>query len=95
MAVFTARGSSDQLPPQTRHLQQKLCPCRDKAVREATEEADATDQPFSLHELWQVKKRGRYTGVTYSMLAHVGPAGDAALLATLNASWLAGCCQNS
>ena len=25
------------------------------------------------------------------MLAHAGPAGDAALLAMLNASWLAGC----
>ena len=96
VAVFTARGSSDQLPPHTHRLQQQLRPRRVEAVAEATQEADVTDRPFSLQELRQAKKRGRDTaagadGVTYSMLAHLGPAGDAALLATLNASWLAGC----
>ncbi|KAK3895219.1 hypothetical protein Pcinc_001078 [Petrolisthes cinctipes] len=59
------------------------------------EVADMTDRPFSLQELQQAKRRGRDTatgadGVPYSMLAHAGPAGDAALLATLNASWTAG-----
>ena len=93
--VFTERGSSAQLPPHTRRLQQQLRPLRDEAVREAREEADATDRPFSLQELRRAKKRGRDTapgadGVTYAMLAHAGPAGDAALLATLNASWMAG-----
>ena len=90
------RCSSDKLPPQTRRLQQQLWPLRDETIREATEVTDATSQPFSLQNLWQAKKRGGDTatgadGVTYSMLALVGPAGDAALLNTLNASWLMGC----
>ncbi|KAK3895196.1 hypothetical protein Pcinc_001056 [Petrolisthes cinctipes] len=93
--IFTSRGSSNQLPLHTRRTQQQLQPHRDEAVREAMEVADMTDRPFSLQELQQAKRRGRDTatradGVPYSMLAHAGPAGDAALLATLNASWTAG-----
>ncbi|XP_063887725.1 uncharacterized protein LOC135115154 [Scylla paramamosain] len=94
--MFTTRSSSDQLPPQTQRIQQQLRPHRDEAVREAMEEADVTDQPFSLQEPERARRRGRDTaagadGVPYSMLAHAGPAGDAALLATINASWMAGC----
>ncbi|KAK3895197.1 hypothetical protein Pcinc_001057 [Petrolisthes cinctipes] len=93
--TFTTRGSSDQLPLHTRRTQQQLQPHGDEALREAMEVADMTDRPFSLQELQQAKRRGRDTatgadGVPYSMLAHAGPAGDAALLATLNASWTAG-----
>ena len=92
---FTARGSSAQLPPDTRHRQQQLRPHRDEALREARVQPDVTDLLFTPQELSSAKKRGRDTaagadGVTYSMIAHAGPAGDAALLATLNASWLAG-----
>ncbi|KAK3876644.1 hypothetical protein Pcinc_018573 [Petrolisthes cinctipes] len=82
--TFTSRGSSDQLPLHTRRTQQQLQPHRDEAVREAMEVTDMTDLPFSLQELQQAKRRGRDTatgadGVPYSMLAHAGPAGDAAL----------------
>ncbi|KAK3880111.1 hypothetical protein Pcinc_015379 [Petrolisthes cinctipes] len=82
--IFTSRGSSNQLPLHTRRTQQQLQPHRDEAVREAMEVADMTDRPFSLQELQQAKRRGRDTatgadGVPYSMLAHAGPAGDAAL----------------
>ena len=95
VAAFTARGSSDQLPPRTRRLQHQLQPGRDYVVRAAVEEADDTDRPYTQQELARAKRRGRDTaagadGVLYSMLAHVGPAGDAALLAVLNASWAAG-----
>ena len=91
---FTARSSSEQLPPHTRHLQQQLRPQRDEEVREARDQPHATDQPFTFEELARAK-RGRDTaagadGVRYSMLAHAGPAGDAALLALVNASWQAG-----
>ena len=94
--AFTSRGSSDQLPPRTRRLQQQLQLQRDEVVGGAREEADATDHPFTPQELTRAKKRGRDTatgadGVTYSMLTHAGPAGDAALLAVLNTSWRAGC----
>ena len=94
--AFTSRGSSDQLPPRTRRLQQQLQLQRDEVVVGAREEADATDHPFTPQELTRAKKRGRDTatgadGVTYSMLTHAGPAGDAALLAVLNTSWRAGC----
>ena len=83
--MFSARGSSDQLPPQTQHTQQQLQPDREEAVREAVEETDVTDQPFSFQDLEVVTRCGRDTaagtdGVSYSMLAHAGPAGDAALL---------------
>ncbi|XP_076042108.1 uncharacterized protein LOC143026006 [Oratosquilla oratoria] len=96
VAEFTARGSSDQLPGSTRRLQQQLRPRRDMAIEEATKEAEVTDRPFTPQELEQAKRRGRDTaagadGVTYSMIAHAGPAGDAALLATVNESWMAGC----
>lgn len=58
------------------------------------DEPDVTDQPFAPQEM-ATARRGRETaagadGVTYSMLAHAGTAGDAALLALLNASWMAG-----
>ncbi|XP_050717435.1 uncharacterized protein LOC126999146 [Eriocheir sinensis] len=70
---------------------EQLRPQRDRAVTEASKEPDVTDIPFTQQGL----ARGRDTaagadGVTYSMLAHAGPAGDAALLALLNASWRAG-----
>ncbi|XP_050709221.1 uncharacterized protein LOC126994012 [Eriocheir sinensis] len=92
---FTSRGASTQLPPRTHRLQQRLRPNREEVTREACETADLTDQPFSLQELDRAQKRGRDTaagadGVVYSMLAHAGPAGEAALLSLLNASWLAG-----
>ncbi|XP_076030419.1 uncharacterized protein LOC143018719 [Oratosquilla oratoria] len=96
VAEFTTRGSSDQLPGSTRRLQKHLRPRRDIAIEEATKEADVTDRPFTPQEQEQAKRRGRDTaagadGVTYSMIAHAGPAGDAALLATVNESWMAGC----
>ncbi|XP_076044675.1 uncharacterized protein LOC143027293 [Oratosquilla oratoria] len=96
VAEFTARGSSDQLPGSTRRLQQQLRPRRDTAIEEATKEAEVTDRPFTPQELERAKRRGRDTaagadGVTYSMIAHAGPAGDAALLATVNESWMARC----
>ncbi|XP_050704464.1 uncharacterized protein LOC126989887 [Eriocheir sinensis] len=92
--TFTTRASSDQLPARTRCLQEQLRPQRERAVTEASKEPDVTDIPFTQQELARAK-RGRDTaagadGVTYSMLAHAGPAGDAALLALLNASWRAG-----
>ncbi|XP_076046411.1 uncharacterized protein LOC143028348 [Oratosquilla oratoria] len=95
VAEFTTRGSSDQLPGSTRRLQQQLRPRRDMAIEEATKEADVTDRPFTPQELEQAKRRGRDTaagadGVTYSMIAHAGSAGEAALLATVNESWMAG-----
>ncbi|KAK3895214.1 hypothetical protein Pcinc_001074 [Petrolisthes cinctipes] len=82
--TFTTWGSSDQLPLHTRRTQQQLKPHGYEALREAMEVADMTDRPFSLQELQQAKRRGRDTatgadGVPYSMLAHAGPAGDAAL----------------
>ncbi|XP_076044815.1 uncharacterized protein LOC143027414 [Oratosquilla oratoria] len=96
VAEFTARGSSDQLPGSTRRLQQQLRPRRDTAIEEATKKAEVTDRPFIPQELERAKRRGRDAaagadGVTYSMIAHAGPAGDAALLATVNESWMAGC----
>ncbi|KAG0713761.1 hypothetical protein GWK47_015507 [Chionoecetes opilio] len=80
IGVFTARGSSAQLPPRIRHLQQQLRQHRVEAVREAHREPDVADHLFTRQELSSARKKGRDTlqrtgGVTYSMLAHAGPAG--------------------
>ncbi|KAG0716458.1 hypothetical protein GWK47_009657 [Chionoecetes opilio] len=63
-----------------------------EAVSRARGKPDVARPPLSLaQELSSARKKrartqlGRDGGVTYSMLAHAGPAGDAALLATLNA----------
>ncbi|MPC53776.1 hypothetical protein E2C01_047676 [Portunus trituberculatus] len=55
VTVFTARGSSDQLPPRIRRLQNHLQPRRDYAVRAAVEEADDTDRAFTQQELDRAK----------------------------------------
>ena len=95
IAAFTARGSSEQLPPNTRHLQHQLRPHRDAATREACEEPDATDAAFTPQELARAHRRRRDTaagadGVTYAMLAHAGLAGSAAVLSLINVSWCSG-----
>ena len=93
--TFAARGSSDQLPDRVRRLQLRLLPGRERLVSDARKIADNTDQPFTHGELVKAKKKGRDTatgadGVTYSMLAHAGLAGEAALLGLINCSWLSG-----
>ncbi|XP_050724605.1 uncharacterized protein LOC127002567 [Eriocheir sinensis] len=67
---------------QVRRLQADLRPGRVAAIAAARGRQDVSDQPFTRHELVQARK-GRDTaagadGITYSMLAQVGPAGDEA-----------------
>ena len=77
MAIFTARGSSNEFPPQPPRLQQQLRAHRDYAVRKATEDADKIDQPFSLQELWQAKRgRDKATGVDGVTYSNAGPRRD-------------------
>ncbi|XP_076069251.1 uncharacterized protein LOC143041313 [Oratosquilla oratoria] len=92
--MFATRCANSQLPAQMQNLQQQLRPAREQAVGTARATPDVTDVPFTPQELARAKK-GRDTatgadGVTYSMLAHAGPAGEAALLALMNHSWLVG-----
>ncbi|XP_050714974.1 uncharacterized protein LOC126997803 [Eriocheir sinensis] len=92
--MFVSRGSSVQLPAQVRRLQADLRPGRVAAVTAARGRQDVSDQPFTRHELVQARK-GRDTaagadGITYSLLAQVGPAGDEAVLALINHSWREG-----
>ncbi|XP_076042053.1 uncharacterized protein LOC143025957 [Oratosquilla oratoria] len=92
--MFATRCANSQLPAQMQNLQQQLRPAREQAVGTARATPDVTDVPFTPHELTRAKK-GRDTatgadGVTYSMLAHAGPAGEASLLALMNQSLLVG-----
>ena len=66
---------------------------RERLVSDARRMPDDTDHPFTRGELVRAKKKGRDTatgadGVTYSMLAHAGLAGEAALFDFFNCSWL-------
>ena len=92
--MFAARGASDQLPAPVRGLQARLRPAREAAITAARARPDITDQPFTHQELVLAKKvRDTATGadgVTYTMLAHAGASGEAAVLALINCSWVAG-----
>ncbi|KAG0712309.1 hypothetical protein GWK47_018779 [Chionoecetes opilio] len=55
IGVFTARGSSAQLPPHTRHLQQQLRQYRVEAVREARGEPDVADTSLARN----CRRRGK------------------------------------
>lgn len=92
MIAFTTRGSSKQLPSRTCLFQEQLRLQRKAVFMEAREDPNMTNLRVMLQELHRGRKgRNMATGsdgVTYIMLEHARPAGHAALLAKLNASWL-------
>ena len=88
---FSERTKSENLPPETRRLQEQLNPERWRAINNACSEQDDTDQPFTLNELNSAHKKGRDTApgadkITYTMVRMLGPAGDLALLRLINKS---------
>ena len=92
--MLVARGASDHLPAQVRRVQVWLRLVHEAVISAARARADVTDERFTHPELVRARKsRNTAAGadrVTYSMLAHAGAAGEAALLALGNYSWLAG-----
>lgn len=93
--MFAAQGSSDSLPAAVRDVQAQIRPEREAAVRAERNQPDVTDQLFSHQELVMAQNlcdtAAGSDEVTYSMLAHAGPSGEAVVLVLVNCSWLAGC----
>ena len=89
---FSDRTKSENLPPETRELQEQLNPERWRAINVACSEQDDTDQPYTLDELKSAYKKGKDTApgadkITYTMVRMLGPAGDTALLRLINKSY--------
>ena len=88
---FSERTKNENLPPETRRLQEQLDPERWRVINNACSEQDDTDQLYTLDELKSAYKNGRDTApgadkIAYTMVRMLGPAGDIALLRLINKS---------
>ena len=92
---YAERATTRQLPEDVQRRQNQLLPSRLLHIQRAKAREDVTDCPFTLTELRKAKNKGRDTapgedGTTYTMLRSAGRAGEDALLALVNASWMVG-----
>ncbi|XP_076065326.1 uncharacterized protein LOC143039332 [Oratosquilla oratoria] len=92
---FASRISSAFLPQRTQETQQQLREGRIHYVGDMMAQPDETDTEFTLGELTAARRPGKNIApgedrVTYSMLAHLGPAGGEAFLRVVSASWRTG-----
>ncbi|XP_076043615.1 uncharacterized protein LOC143026730 [Oratosquilla oratoria] len=92
---FASRTSSAFLLQRTQETQQQLREGRIHHVGDMMAQTDETDEEFTLGELMATRRPDKDTasgegGVTYSILAHLGPAGDEAFLRVINGSWRTG-----
>ena len=88
---FSERTKDENLPLETRRLQEQLNPERWRVINNACSQQDDTDQPYTLDELKSAYKKGRDTApgadkITYTMVRMLGPAGDLSLLRLINKS---------
>ncbi|XP_076062460.1 uncharacterized protein LOC143037793 [Oratosquilla oratoria] len=88
------RRSGWQRNSRAQETQQQLREGRLHHIGDMMAQADETDEEFTLGELMAARRPDKDTapgedGVTYSMLAHLGPAGDEAFFRVINASWRA------
>ena len=88
---FSERTKNENLPPETRRLQEQLDPERWRVINNACSEQDDNDQPYTLGELKSAYKKGRDTApgvdkITYTVVRMLGPAVDIALLRLINKS---------
>ena len=86
---FAQRTSSENLPQETRRLQQQLHEQRWNEINRACNTPDDTDAPYTLQELRATYKSGRDTApgsdrITYTMIKEMGPAGENATLQLIN-----------
>ncbi|XP_076035730.1 uncharacterized protein LOC143021849 [Oratosquilla oratoria] len=92
---FASRTSSAFLPQRAKETQQQLREGQIQNVRDMMAQLDETNTELPLRELTAVRRPDKYTApsedrVTYSILAHLGPAGDEVFLSVVNASWRTG-----
>ena len=87
--LFADRSASTNLPACTLQLQNQLRNQRWATINQACATPDDTDQPFTTNELLQTKHKGKDTApgadqITYTMISHMGPAGEQAFLHLVN-----------
>ena len=87
--LFAERSASNNLPANTRQMQTQLHEQRWATINQACSTPDDTDQPFTTSELHQTKHKGKDTApgadqITYTMIAHMGTAGEQAYLHLVN-----------
>ncbi|XP_076065005.1 uncharacterized protein LOC143039039 [Oratosquilla oratoria] len=92
---FAARCASSQLPAQVIQTLQRLRLERKRLIRDGKARPEPADCPFTHRELIRARRTGRDTatgadGVTYTMVAHAGPAGEQGILGLINHSWMIG-----
>ncbi|MEL6802231.1 MAG: reverse transcriptase domain-containing protein, partial [Bacteroidota bacterium] len=86
---FARRSDSTQLPLDTLTTQNNLNPERWNIINDAISQSAPTDTPYTLHELSNVKHKGKDTApgadrITYTMISNLGEAGSKAYLHLLN-----------
>ena len=89
---FSARTSTNNLPPMMREKQQNLNPERLALIRDKALEADEADALFSLRELRKSYKSSSGSapgsdGISHPIISHLGLAGELAFLQVINKSW--------
>ncbi|XP_076052657.1 uncharacterized protein LOC143032075 [Oratosquilla oratoria] len=92
---FARRTHTATLPVELQQRQAMLREPRETRIQAAMGSPGDTDTPFTIHELQASRKRSSDTApgsdlVTYSMVAHLGDAGEEALLQVVNSSWSCG-----
>ena len=86
---FSQRSSSNQLPPQTKLMQERLSNQRWEEINQACNQIDHTDVEYTLQELRSTYKISKDTApgadrITYTMIRNIGLAGELLLLKLIN-----------
>ncbi|XP_076046155.1 uncharacterized protein LOC143028232 [Oratosquilla oratoria] len=92
---FARRTHTATLPVELQRTQARLSEARRARIQAAMQSPGNTDTPFTLQELQSTYRTSTDTApgsdrVTYSMITHLGDAGEKALLQLVNTSWLSG-----
>ena len=90
--VFAGRTSSENLPPATRHMQERLDEGRWERIEAACYLSGDIDCPFTIEELRKCKHKGKDTapgagGISYFMIANTGPRVEILFFGLINKTW--------
>ena len=90
--VFAGRTSSENFPPATKRMQERLHEGRWERIEAACYLPDDTDCPFTIEELRRCKHKGKDTtpgadGISYSMIANMGPGAEILFLGLISKTW--------
>ena len=90
--VFAGRTSSENLPPATKRMQERVNEGRWERIEAACYLLDDTDCPFTIEELRRCKHKRKDTapgadGISYSMIANMGPGAEILFLGLISKTW--------